>query len=206
MSNLPRSDDRNGDPPEAILAFSIVRAGRAGVRRCESEVLRPLGLSLSGYEVLKVLWLLGPHEPRELARYQGVSVPSITSLLNTLERRGLIVRKRSAVDGRLVDAYITGNGIQLAREAQHGINQVTATAASALSLEGQKTMQDYLDRYLSAIGEVWEVEGRRELAQRLAVAATGNAPTSASQAAAMRSTDPMDTRPVDTPPTASSVT
>jgi DNA-binding MarR family transcriptional regulator len=161
MSDLERvgGASRRGDNADLAalrrLAVTVVRAGRAGVRRVESETLRPAGLSYSAYHMLRLLRALGPHEPRVLARTMEVAVPSITSLVNTLERQGLVRRARSAVDGRLVEVSITEAGIGVVSEAEQGVDRVVTVAASALSREEQEAMQGYLERYLSAIGEDW---------------------------------------------------
>ncbi len=199
---MPRDDVRGADPTARILAVAVVRAGRAGVHRIEAEVLRPMGLSYSGYRMLNLLWLLGPHEPRELARIMGVSVPSITSLVNTLERQSLVNRHRSAVDGRLVIVSITDGGVEVARAAQLGADRVEAAAASALSREEQKTMLAFLDRYLAAIGEAWReksdlVEARNEFRERYIAAATGEAPRNA-QEAALAGSPRSDSQPLGT--------
>ncbi len=138
-----------------LLAITVVRAGKAGIRRVEAEALRPLGLSSSGYALLLLLWTEGPREPRELSKLMEVSVPSITSLVNTLERRSLVARRRSTVDGRLVTVSITDSGVQLASDAQFRMNRVEAMAASRLSVDERRFLQEYLERYLAGIGESW---------------------------------------------------
>jgi DNA-binding MarR family transcriptional regulator len=168
------------------LAVTLYRAGIAGVRRVEADVLRPLGLSFSGYRVLMRLWLLGPREPRELARVERVAVPSITSLVNTLERRGLVRRERSQVDGRLVIVSVTEAGVALARRAQREANQLEALFASVLSSEEQGIVQECLDRYLAAIGEGWPetAEARQEYSERYLAAAAGQEPPASAGEAA----------------------
>jgi len=175
MPGIPADGPREADFASRRLAVTVVQAGRAGVRRVEADVLRPLGLSFSGYELLLHLWLRGPHESRDLARVLGVSVPSITSLVNTLERRGLVARERTAADGRLVSIGITYDGIALASAAQLGVHRVQSQAAAALSTEEQRAMQGYLDRYLAAIGEsrVDFAGTRQEISEPYLAAASG---------------------------------
>lgn len=189
MTDLPCNDLEAGDPAARILGVTVVRAGRAALQRVEAEALRPLGISYSGYQALMLLWSLGPHEPWELARLLGVSVPSATSLINTLERQGHVTRERSTVDGRLVIVSITDSGIETACRAQSGVRRLEATVASALSREEQKAMQGYLDRYLAAIGEQWAEKSQRpfnatpEVRERYRVLAEAKAPRTAKEAA-----------------------
>ncbi len=119
----------------------------------------------------------------------GVSVPSTTSLINTLERQGHVTRERSTVDGRLVIVSITDSGIETACRAQSGVRRLEATVASALSREEQKEMQGYLDRYLAAIGEQWVEKSQRpfnatpEVRERYRALAEAKAPRTAKEAA-----------------------
>lgn len=153
IAPIPEVDDESA--ATRLLAITVVRAGKAGIRRVESEALRPLGLSNSGYSLLILLRTEGPSQPRELAKLMEVAVPSITSLVNTLERRGLVARRRSTVDGRLVTVSITDAGEQLATKAQVQTKRVVDMAASGLSVEERGLLQEYLERYLAGIGESW---------------------------------------------------
>ena len=173
----------DADYPESIeadllaraLAVAVYRAGVGSVRRLESDVLRPLGLSSSGYSLLMRLWLIGPMQPREIARIQCVAVPSVTSLVNTLERRGLVMRERVESDGRLVSVSITDAGIELARAAQLRANPVESLVASALSKQEQEVMLGYLNRYSAALGDQWreDKEESQAYGKRYRAAAAG---------------------------------
>jgi len=136
------------------LAATVYRTAISGVTRIGSEVTRPLGISHSGFVLLMSLWLFGPMEPRQLARIQGVAVPSITSLVNTLERQGLATRERSRLDRRLVTVSATEAGIGVACEAQRQAGQLELQFASVLSAEERAALQAYLDRYLAAVETV----------------------------------------------------
>ena len=49
-----------------------------------------------------VLWVWGEMETRELAIDAGITKATLTGVVGTLERRELVVRRRSSPDGRLV--------------------------------------------------------------------------------------------------------
>lgn len=56
-------------------------------------------------------------EPREVARLAGVSRASVSGVLNTLERDGLIVRERNSTDRRIVTVRLTERGRRATVEA-----------------------------------------------------------------------------------------
>lgn len=63
------------------------------------------GLSATESKTLELLDRLGPMTPRDLAAESGLAPPSVTGLLDRLERKGFVRRQRHPQDGRrlLVD-------------------------------------------------------------------------------------------------------
>jgi DNA-binding MarR family transcriptional regulator len=93
----------------AQLVFSLVRLlTRLG--QDYEAAHRRLGWSWSGFRLLNILWAVGPMESRELVRASGSSRANVASLLNTLERDGLIERARSVGDRRQVVVRLTAHG------------------------------------------------------------------------------------------------
>ena len=54
--------------------------------------------------------VMGPLEPRQVAPLAGVSRASISAVLNTLERDGLVERRRDSADRRVVTIVLTELG------------------------------------------------------------------------------------------------
>ena len=81
--------------------------------------LAPLNVSMAEYSVLALLGEAGPKGMRMsvLAERRLMSSGGFTRLAERLEKRGLIERRRSAVDGRSVDAILTRDGRALLRRA-----------------------------------------------------------------------------------------
>lgn len=81
--------------------------------------LAPLNVSMAEYSVLALLGAAGPKGMRmsELAERRLMSTGGFTRLADRLERRRLIERRRSAVDGRSFDAILTREGRALLRKA-----------------------------------------------------------------------------------------
>lgn len=104
------------------VAFHLYRATQEAIARAESEVLRPAGLSWTGYVTLMALWMRGPTEVRDLAGMQAVSKAGVVKAIDALERRGLVQRARSAVDRRLVTVALAPPGRAAIRRLQRAVH------------------------------------------------------------------------------------
>ena len=82
--------------------------------------LASVDVSMGEYSVLALLYTAGPDGMRmsDLAQRRLMSTGGFTRLADRLERRGLIERRRSAVDGRGFDAILTRKGRVLMRKAR----------------------------------------------------------------------------------------
>jgi DNA-binding MarR family transcriptional regulator len=91
-------------------SFNLVRLSTLHVHRLESEVHRDAGWSMAGFRVMFCVWVVGELEPREISRFSGLSRAAVSSVLNTLERDGLVERHRESADRRLVTVRLTAEG------------------------------------------------------------------------------------------------
>jgi DNA-binding MarR family transcriptional regulator len=114
---------RGFDADVMAVAFHLYRATQEAITRVEAEVLRPLGLSWVGYVTLMGLWVAGPSEVRALARMQVASKPAVVKSLDVLERLGLVRRRRSRADRRLVGVRLTAPGRALIRRVQRDVHR-----------------------------------------------------------------------------------
>ena len=98
------------DPVTFRAMFGIFRLGGRMFNDLEARVHRPAGWSLAGFRVMFLLWVVGPVESFEIARLTGLSRAAISSAVNTLERDGLVDRRRESDDRRVVTVYLTDDG------------------------------------------------------------------------------------------------
>ena len=115
--------------PEADLdalraSFDLIRASTRLVQRLEAEVHREAGWSMAGFRVMFCVWVGGELEPRDIARLSGLSRAAVSSVLNTLERDGLVDRFRESEDRRLVTVRLTPDGARRLVEAYRRQNDV----------------------------------------------------------------------------------
>jgi DNA-binding MarR family transcriptional regulator len=74
-------------------------------------LVRELGSELSRTEVGLLNTLSeGPRRITELAEFEGLAQPTMTSLVKALEQQGLVRRDRQADDGRVVLVHLTDRG------------------------------------------------------------------------------------------------
>lgn len=92
----------------AIMLLSWV-SSRLGAD-FESAVHRPAGLTWPGFKILYCLRTAGPLQTRALARLVATTPPTVSSVLNTLERKGYVSRHRLDYDQRLVEVRLTPEG------------------------------------------------------------------------------------------------
>ena len=135
--------------PEADLdsmavMYNLLRTAARVVQDLETNVHRPFGLTWASFRVLFNVWVAEPVSPRELARLSSVSRASISSVLNTLELRGLVVRRRTSPDRRVVEVELTDAGrLHMVRHWSHH-NDREREWAAALDANQRRALIDAL--------------------------------------------------------------
>ena len=114
-------------------SFDLIRASTRLVQRLEAEVHRGAGWSMGGFRVMFCVWVAGELEPRDIARLSGLSRAAVSSVLNTLERDGLVERFRESDDRRLVTVRLTSDGGRRLVAAYRSQNEVEQHFFGALS-------------------------------------------------------------------------
>jgi len=92
---------------------NVFRVASAARGHLERSVLAEAGLSFTAFTVMWVLWVWGESEFREVAADSGVAKGTLTGVVTTLERRGLVTRRRAADDRRLLLVSCTPAGEEL---------------------------------------------------------------------------------------------
>jgi len=100
--------------PEQGAFLSVLRTS-AVLEHSAAERLKPHGLTLTQYNVLRILRGVGPEGlcRNEVGVRMIKPVPDVTRLLDRLEAAGFVVRARSDDDRRYVTARITEQGLAL---------------------------------------------------------------------------------------------
>jgi DNA-binding MarR family transcriptional regulator len=109
MSDLLRLDNQ--------LCFALHAASRA-MTRAYGPLLDRLGVTYPQYLVLLVLWEEDGARVSRIGERLHLDSATLTPLLKRLESRGLIERRRSAADERVVEIFLTADGKRLRRRAE----------------------------------------------------------------------------------------
>jgi DNA-binding MarR family transcriptional regulator len=94
------------------LPYLINRVGFA-VSEAFGDELAKDALTISMWRVLAVLLHNGPQYMTNLAELTTVEPSTLSRLVGTLQRRGLVTRKRNAADGRHVRVALSARGATL---------------------------------------------------------------------------------------------
>jgi DNA-binding MarR family transcriptional regulator len=140
-----------GADPDAIsMVFLLSRLAGQMLGELDARVHRPRGWSWSGFRIMLAVFVCGPLEPRHVAPLAGVTRASISAVLNTLERDGLVERLRDSADGRLVTIVLTEQGRKIVLDTLPDQHVVEREWASALSATEQRTMIRLMRKMLAA--------------------------------------------------------
>jgi DNA-binding MarR family transcriptional regulator len=127
---------------EEEASLSIMRTADV-LFQTAAELLKPFDLSLSQYNVLRIL--RGAKEALacgQIAERMVSRDPDITRLLDRMEVRGLIGRARDNQDRRVVKAQITSSGLNLLEDIQP---LITAHHRKRFSGFGEKKLKQLVE-------------------------------------------------------------
>ena len=145
-----------GDLPLDFRAMSVVsnlfRSSAAIRRHMEAKVLASDRLSWTSFVVLWVLWVWGDLEARELAAAVGISRPTGTGVVKTLEARRYVDRRRGATDGRMVIVSLTPEGRAKIEELFPRFNAEEVAVTDHLGPQQQDELASMLRSMLRRVG------------------------------------------------------
>ncbi|MFA9447168.1 MarR family winged helix-turn-helix transcriptional regulator [Egicoccus sp. AB-alg6-2] len=135
------------------VVSNVYRAASAIRRHMEQTVLGPAQLSWTAFVTLWVLWIWGEMEARHLAAEANVTKGTLTGVLDTLERRELLVRRRHEDDRRLVSVALTEAGEQLIAAVYPAFNAQESHIAAQIPGDQRETMAHGLREIVRRLGD-----------------------------------------------------
>lgn len=148
-----RDEDVDVDFEALSLVSNIYRAATSIRRRMQQQVLAPEQLSWTAFVTIWVLWIWGEMETRYLAAEAGVTKGTLTGVLDTLEKRGLVRRHRHEEDRRLVSVALTAQGEELIARVYPRFNREEAAVAEVVPERHRAAMTEGLRRIVRELGE-----------------------------------------------------
>jgi DNA-binding MarR family transcriptional regulator len=131
------------------LALLVYRAGIEVLSRGE-EALRELGIDGRDYTTLAVLATDQPKSQQELARLMGKAPPLMVAVVDELEDKGLVARRRSARDRRRSVVEVTDAGREMLARADEIADRITAELFGALSEQEREALHATLRLAMAA--------------------------------------------------------
>ena len=137
-----------GDRPldfRAMWAISNLFRSAAAVRRhMEAKVLATERMSWTSFVALWVLWVWGELGANAFAEAIGISRPTATGVLRTLDARGWIARRADLDDGRSVLVSLTPAGRKTIEHLFPRFNAEETAIAGALAAGDQDRLASML--------------------------------------------------------------
>lgn len=134
------------------VVSNLFRAANSVRHHMERTVLAKADLTWTAFVVLWITWIWESAETRMIAEESGVSKATLSGVLNTLERRGLVRRVRSETDGRLVLVVLTPGGKRLIKQLFPEINRAEQAACARMTPSQQETAARLLRELVRATG------------------------------------------------------
>ncbi|MEL7485054.1 MAG: MarR family transcriptional regulator [Planctomycetota bacterium] len=124
------------DLPEEEAYLNVIRT--AALFTCEfNRLFKAHGLGESGYNVLRILRAAGDEGRTWTAIHDDLVVPApdVTRLVGRLERDGLVTRKRSTDDRRVIRVFVTPKGTKLVDSLDGPIRDLHKTILGHLTAD-----------------------------------------------------------------------
>jgi len=97
-----------------FLPYLLNRAGlRIGLMF--SRDIEPFGVTLPMWRVMIELWHRGEHRLGELSERTSIDMSTLSRLVVSMQSDGLVVRRRSGLDGRALSLTLTTRGGELTK-------------------------------------------------------------------------------------------
>jgi DNA-binding MarR family transcriptional regulator len=144
---------------EAQLCLAVSAASRAIVAFYR-PLLAPLGLTHPQYMAMLALWQHGDLSLKDLADLLHLEPPTTSPIVKRLETMGLVTRRRSAADERVLAIGLTERGRAM-REDAVGIPDAMVDGLG-LSLDDLRRIRDAVDTLIEATGRAGAARAPRE--------------------------------------------
>jgi DNA-binding MarR family transcriptional regulator len=119
------------------------------MHRAFSEVLAPLGIVPAQFGLLTTLATLGPVPQAEVGRRLGISGASVVQMVDQLEQRGLVERRRLEWDRRTQVLHLRPGATEALARARSLAEETLATRLGNLGVREIKRLVLLLQRFVT---------------------------------------------------------
>ena len=137
---------------EDSLPLKLLKAREAIMDQFRPQ-LNAHGVTAQQWRVIRALVEHNQMDAGDLARSVAIRMPSISRILKSLEKNGLVTKSRSQEDKRLVDVTITAQGEELYRRMAPHSELVYRRIQETMGREGYRDLMEKLDNLMDKFGE-----------------------------------------------------
>ena len=135
-------------PLDSYLPYLLNRAG-ARIAAAFSEEVRPLGATLQMWRVLAALREGDGRRMGDLSETTSIEVSTLTRLVDNMEKKGLVARRRDAADARVVALHVTPAGRRLTQRITPIAERYESVALAGFTAAEADTLKAALRRLYS---------------------------------------------------------
>ena len=135
-----------GDHFETSLPMMLYRALDVLMPRFRA-IYRQFDLTEQQWRILRVLWERDSLSVLLLCEQTLIPAPSLVGVIDRLERRGLVERRRDSMDRRKVMVEITGEGRTLKEQVTPLLSKAYQEAEASSTPEIWAQLSDALERF-----------------------------------------------------------
>lgn len=148
VSETARESD--GLDLEESLGY-LVKQAASVLRSAMEAVLRPLGMTITHYACLELLAQRPGLSNAELARGTFVTRQSMNTLLQSMERDGLVTRQHQPPVGRALPTELTDLGREQLKSASAAVQAVELRMRGRLKTDQQNHLRQLLIRCIDSL-------------------------------------------------------
>ena len=168
-----KSCTKPSDKPLYRLTDSLpYLLNRVGVRMGElfSRRIAGFGVTLPMYRVMAALWEIGDQRLGDLAFMTSIEISTLSRLVGTMKRKGLVSRKRLEDNARTVAINLTAKGKALVEELIPIAMQFEEVAVRDFPKHGVSDLKSTLSQIYESLGtlepEIAQAEAARKARKR----------------------------------------
>lgn len=124
----------------------LIKEIQQDLRKRMDRTLTELGLTTPQYSVLAELNQFSGLTSAELARKSFVTPQTMSLIVQKLEERGLVARRDSATNAKILNTEITAAGLQLLEQAHLKVGRVQSELFDCLTDQESATLSQVLKK------------------------------------------------------------
>ncbi len=147
----------SGAPRQAglreVTVGRMIKIAYSAVHKEHEVFVRAAGITVPQWQALMALSRRQGITTSELVEQLGVEAPTVTSLLNGMERKGLVTRAKSAKDARVRMLSLTPRGKRLIDGMHEAMVSIDARIAAVLGARDRAQLKRLLLAVVEALHE-----------------------------------------------------